>query len=141
MRLGMLLPAGPGGVPLGPAGIAEGARRLEGIGFDSAWVFDSIGRGFILPDPLIALSVAFGVATVCFVILNEQNSPRLARLHSWPAATRTAFALALCAAVGFTISIPLALVGVTGIWAVALGAPLLFANLCWRDVRDWWRLR
>ena len=63
MRLGMLLPAGPGGVPLGPAGIAEGARRLERTGFDSAWVFDSIGRGFILPDPLIALSVAATVTS------------------------------------------------------------------------------
>lgn len=30
---------------------------------------------------LIALSDAFGVATVCFVVLNEQNSPRLARVH------------------------------------------------------------
>lgn len=44
---------------------------------------------------LIALSAAFGVATVFFVVLNEQNSPRLARVHSWPAPVRAALALAL----------------------------------------------
>ena len=90
---------------------------------------------------LIALSVALGVATLFFVILNEQNSPRLARVHSWPAAVREALALALCAAVGFTVSIPLAFLGVTGFWAAVVALPLGFAYLYWRDVRDWWRSR
>ena len=90
---------------------------------------------------LIALSVAFGMATVFFVVLNEQNSPRLARVHSWPLAVRTTLALALCAAVGFTISIPLAFLGVTGIWAVVVGLPLILAYLYWRQVRHWWRSR
>ncbi len=31
---------------------------IEAIGFDSLWCFDAIGRGTLLPDPLIALSVA-----------------------------------------------------------------------------------
>lgn len=59
MRLGMVLPAvEPDGSPLTPAGLAEGARRLEQHGFAGVWAFDAIGRGFMLPDPLIALSVA-----------------------------------------------------------------------------------
>jgi alkanesulfonate monooxygenase SsuD/methylene tetrahydromethanopterin reductase-like flavin-dependent oxidoreductase (luciferase family) len=59
VRLGAILPiTEPGGAPLGAGGLAEGARRLERVGFDSVWAFDAIGRGFILPDPLIAVSVA-----------------------------------------------------------------------------------
>jgi alkanesulfonate monooxygenase SsuD/methylene tetrahydromethanopterin reductase-like flavin-dependent oxidoreductase (luciferase family) len=50
------------GTPLSARGIADGARRIESAGFDGCWGFDSIGRGFALPDPLIALSVA---ATAC----------------------------------------------------------------------------
>src|SRR5262249_17393219 len=59
MRLGLALPnAMRDGAPLtGPALIA-GARAAERAGFDSLWCFDSIGRGFMIPDPLIALSVA-----------------------------------------------------------------------------------
>jgi hypothetical protein len=60
-------------------------------------------------------------------------------VHSWPAPARTALALVLCAAVGFTISIPLAFLGVTGIWAAIVALPLILAYLYWRDVRDWWR--
>ncbi|HET9690779.1 MAG TPA: LLM class flavin-dependent oxidoreductase [Acidimicrobiales bacterium] len=59
MRLGITLPiADPDGGPLRPTGIAEGARRLVGHGFESLWAFDAISRGFILPDPLIAVSIA-----------------------------------------------------------------------------------
>jgi alkanesulfonate monooxygenase SsuD/methylene tetrahydromethanopterin reductase-like flavin-dependent oxidoreductase (luciferase family) len=66
MRLGLALPteeaadgvAVEGRRVLRPETLAEGARRIEATGFDSAWVFDSIGRGFLLPDPMIALSVA-----------------------------------------------------------------------------------
>lgn len=62
MRLGMVLPVvEPGGAPLAPGGLADGARRLERLGFDSVWAFDAIGRGFVLPDPLIAVSVAAAV--------------------------------------------------------------------------------
>lgn len=62
MRLGAVLPiTEPGGEPLNAGSLAEGARRLERVGFDSAWAFDAIGRGFILPDPLIAVSVAAAV--------------------------------------------------------------------------------
>ena len=61
MRLGIALPtedaadqpAADGRRILRAESLAEGARRIEAAGFDSAWVFDSIGRGFLLPDPLI----------------------------------------------------------------------------------------
>lgn len=62
MRLGMILPiVDAGNRPLEQGSLAAGARRIEAAGFDSAWAFDAIGRGFILPDPLIALSVAASV--------------------------------------------------------------------------------
>lgn len=55
----MVLPAtDPGGRPLTSRSFADGARRIEECGFDGAWVFDAIGRGFVLPDPLTALAVA-----------------------------------------------------------------------------------
>jgi alkanesulfonate monooxygenase SsuD/methylene tetrahydromethanopterin reductase-like flavin-dependent oxidoreductase (luciferase family) len=41
--------------------LALSARRIEEAGFDGAWVFDAINRGFPLPDPLIALAVAGSV--------------------------------------------------------------------------------
>lgn len=64
MRLGAILPlASPDGSPLTGDGLAAGARLIEDAGFDSAWCFDAIGRGFILPDPLIAVSVAAAVTT------------------------------------------------------------------------------
>ena len=58
MRLGIALPSTDAGRPLDTATLAETARRIEAAGFDSAWVFDSIGRGRLLPDPLTALAVA-----------------------------------------------------------------------------------
>ena len=71
MRLGIALPtedagdqpAADGRRVLRAESLAEGARRIEAAGFDSAWAFDSIGRGFLLPDPLIALSVAATVTS------------------------------------------------------------------------------
>jgi alkanesulfonate monooxygenase SsuD/methylene tetrahydromethanopterin reductase-like flavin-dependent oxidoreductase (luciferase family) len=59
MRLGVNLPmtAADGGPLTGEALIA-GARLIERTGFDALWCFDAIGRGFVLPDPLIAVSVA-----------------------------------------------------------------------------------
>lgn len=62
MRLGMILPmTEDNGRPLTQRSLAEGARKIEAWGFDSAWVFDAIGRGAALPDPLIALAVAGAV--------------------------------------------------------------------------------
>ena len=59
MRLGIVLPrAQPDGQPLTAASLADAARSIEEAGFDSAWVFDSLGRGRLLPDPLTALAVA-----------------------------------------------------------------------------------
>jgi alkanesulfonate monooxygenase SsuD/methylene tetrahydromethanopterin reductase-like flavin-dependent oxidoreductase (luciferase family) len=62
MRLGVVLPrTTPDESPLTGDALVEGARRIERLGFDSAWSFDSIGRGFMIPDPLIAVSVAASV--------------------------------------------------------------------------------
>src|SRR5437868_8717898 len=59
MRLGLALPdATPDGRPLTGSALIAGARAVERAGFDSLWCFDSIGRGSMIPDPLIALSVA-----------------------------------------------------------------------------------
>src|SRR5262249_34534177 len=41
--------------------MAETARLVERLGFDGLWYFDAIGRGFMLPDPLIGVSVAAAV--------------------------------------------------------------------------------
>src|SRR5689334_22611758 len=62
MRLGLALPnANPDGRPLTGAGLIAGARAIERAGFDSLWCFDSIGRGSMIPDPLIAVSVVAAV--------------------------------------------------------------------------------
>ena len=59
MRLGVNLPmTAPDGSPLTGDALIAGARLIERVGFDGLWCFDAIGRGFILPDPLIAVSVA-----------------------------------------------------------------------------------
>jgi alkanesulfonate monooxygenase SsuD/methylene tetrahydromethanopterin reductase-like flavin-dependent oxidoreductase (luciferase family) len=52
MRLGLTTPR---------EDVAASARLVERLGFDSFWCFDAIGRGFILPDPLIAATVAASV--------------------------------------------------------------------------------
>jgi alkanesulfonate monooxygenase SsuD/methylene tetrahydromethanopterin reductase-like flavin-dependent oxidoreductase (luciferase family) len=64
MRLGVTQASSrfDGSALTGDALIA-GARLVEQIGFDSLWSFDAIGRGFILPDPLIGVSVAASVTT------------------------------------------------------------------------------
>jgi alkanesulfonate monooxygenase SsuD/methylene tetrahydromethanopterin reductase-like flavin-dependent oxidoreductase (luciferase family) len=56
-RFGIALPGG-GGAALAPSGLADAARQIEAAGFESAWVFDAIGRGSLLPDPLTALAIA-----------------------------------------------------------------------------------
>jgi alkanesulfonate monooxygenase SsuD/methylene tetrahydromethanopterin reductase-like flavin-dependent oxidoreductase (luciferase family) len=62
MRLGVTMPrTASDGSPLTGSAFTDGARLVERVGFDSLWAFDAIGRGFILPDPLIAVSVAAAV--------------------------------------------------------------------------------
>jgi alkanesulfonate monooxygenase SsuD/methylene tetrahydromethanopterin reductase-like flavin-dependent oxidoreductase (luciferase family) len=64
MRLGVIMPrSNPDGGPLTGDTLAGGARLIERSGFDSLWCFDAIGRGMMLPDPLIALSVAASVTS------------------------------------------------------------------------------
>jgi len=57
-RFGIALPAGGRHAPSpAPHALADAARAIEAAGFQSAWAFDSIGRGFLLADPLTALAV------------------------------------------------------------------------------------
>lgn len=59
MRLGAAMPLAPlGGGPMGQNSMAESSATLERLGYESIWVFDAVGRGFILPDPFMALTVA-----------------------------------------------------------------------------------
>jgi len=58
-RFGIILPSGGrSGPALEAESLAGAARRIEAAGFESIWAFDAIGRGFLLADPLTALSVA-----------------------------------------------------------------------------------
>ncbi|HET6519090.1 MAG TPA: LLM class flavin-dependent oxidoreductase, partial [Geminicoccaceae bacterium] len=41
-----------------PYVVAEWAKRLVGEGFQSLWVPQIIGRGFLVPDPFVTLAVA-----------------------------------------------------------------------------------
>ena len=76
----------PGGGPAGaPFGLADAARAIEAAGFESAWAFDAVGRGSLLPDPLMALAVAATVAR------RWRSAPasckcRCATPSSWPSA-------------------------------------------------------
>lgn len=38
--------------------VAEWARRLVGEGFESLWIPQVVGRGFLVPDPFVTLAVA-----------------------------------------------------------------------------------
>ena len=67
MRLGSALTIAPidgtGESDAGGGGVlARSSAVLEELGYDSIWVFDAVGRGFLLPDPLMALTAA-AVAT------------------------------------------------------------------------------
>ncbi len=58
-RVGISLPGGgASGAGLAPTGLADAARQIEAAGFESAWTFEAIGRGWLLPDPLTALAIA-----------------------------------------------------------------------------------
>lgn len=63
MRLGALL--GPIVSPEKTTTLAEQARMLEAIGYQSLWSAQAVGRGFMITDPFIALSVAASVTTRC----------------------------------------------------------------------------
>ena len=59
LRRRLVLPSGvASGPPFDPSSLAEAARRIEAAGFESAWTFDSVGRGTLRRDPLMALAVA-----------------------------------------------------------------------------------
>lgn len=58
MRLGALL--GPV-LDRGPDELAQQATRLAGLGYESLWTAQAIGRGFMITDPFVALSVAASV--------------------------------------------------------------------------------
>jgi len=61
-RFGIALPSGDRTTgSITAVTIADAARAIEATGFTSAWAFDSIGRGWLHADPLIALSVAASV--------------------------------------------------------------------------------
>ena len=60
MRLGALL--GPVLPNAGANFLAEQARTLAGEGFTSLWSAQAIGRGFMLTDPFVALTIAATVA-------------------------------------------------------------------------------
>lgn len=41
-----------------PPPTAEWARQLAGAGFESLWIHQVIGRGYLVPDPFVTLAVA-----------------------------------------------------------------------------------
>lgn len=51
MRLGVVLPLGPGSV-------VDAATCSEANGFDSVWLVDAHNRGFLLQDPFVSLALA-----------------------------------------------------------------------------------
>lgn len=62
MKYGMILPrVDPGGASITQPTLVDAAKRLERLDFHSAWITDSIGRGFMNPDPLTTLAVAAAV--------------------------------------------------------------------------------
>jgi alkanesulfonate monooxygenase SsuD/methylene tetrahydromethanopterin reductase-like flavin-dependent oxidoreductase (luciferase family) len=64
VRLGVAVATvSPDGSPLTGEALVGSARLGERLGFDSLWFFDAMSRGFILPDPLIGVSVAAAVTT------------------------------------------------------------------------------
>jgi len=61
MRLGALL--GPISNAGNPSELADQARHLEGAGYSSLWTAQAVGRGFMVTDPFVTLSVAASVTT------------------------------------------------------------------------------
>ncbi len=46
-----------------PTDLAEQAKRYAGEGFDSLWMAQAVGRGFMIPDPFTALATAATATT------------------------------------------------------------------------------
>jgi alkanesulfonate monooxygenase SsuD/methylene tetrahydromethanopterin reductase-like flavin-dependent oxidoreductase (luciferase family) len=44
--------------PAPPVQLAEWAKRLVAEGFESLWIPQAVGRGFLVPDPFVTLAVA-----------------------------------------------------------------------------------
>ncbi len=59
MRLGALL--GPIEDITRPDSLADQARSLEGEGYASLWTAQAVGRGFMMTDPFVTLSIAAAV--------------------------------------------------------------------------------
>lgn len=84
MRLGAAIPfAGFAGAPIEGDHFAVGAAMLERLGFASLWCFDAVGRGFMLPDPLMGLAIAASVTEraelgTAILQLPIRNTPELA---------------------------------------------------------------
>ncbi|MGI9612820.1 MAG: LLM class flavin-dependent oxidoreductase [Acidimicrobiales bacterium] len=59
MRLGAALTSTAlDGSPMTGDSFARSASGIEEAGYSSIWTFDAVGRGFMLPDPLMALTAA-----------------------------------------------------------------------------------
>lgn len=63
MRIGVSLPYPDQAEPEPQRVIADGAARLERIGFESVWSHDVVGRGYVTVDPLITLAIAATVTS------------------------------------------------------------------------------
>ena len=63
MRLGGLL-APLGDSAVGPQELANHCRAFEDSGFDSIWIPQALGRGFMFSDPFVALTVAATVTNL-----------------------------------------------------------------------------
>ncbi len=64
MRLGVSLPFRDlDGTALRADSLTTAASTIETLGYASIWTFDAIGRGFMLPDPLMALAVVAAATT------------------------------------------------------------------------------
>lgn len=66
------------------ASLLDGARAAEAAGFDGLWYFDAVGRGHIVPDPLISLTLAASVTKdlevgTCIVQVPLRQTVALAR--------------------------------------------------------------
>ncbi|MGI9598094.1 MAG: LLM class flavin-dependent oxidoreductase, partial [Acidimicrobiales bacterium] len=77
MRLGAALPLGAlDGGALGAESFASAAKTIEELGYSSVWTFDAVGRGFMLPDPLMALTAVAGATERDFEVFGGDYGAR-----------------------------------------------------------------
>jgi alkanesulfonate monooxygenase SsuD/methylene tetrahydromethanopterin reductase-like flavin-dependent oxidoreductase (luciferase family) len=90
MRVGVVLGVGAVDETLPARQLADAAVMAEQAGVASIWVFDAIGRGVMLPDPLMALTAAamvterveLGTGVLQLPIRNEAEvAHRILTLH------------------------------------------------------------